>query len=87
MVGARTFLPASRVGMVVDVGTDFPAPMRAALESYGDAMFWFRPRADGAPTTTRALNIYSGEERGSVRPFPLRSLPLSRASAREILMG
>jgi hypothetical protein len=64
MVAARLFLHAKEVGMIVDVGDDFPQPMKAELQAYGEEMFWFRNRIDGERRTTRALNIYSAEERG-----------------------
>jgi hypothetical protein len=54
--------------MIVDQGSDFPRPMRDTLDRFGHEMWWFRPRKEGE-RTTRALNIYQGEERGSVVPF------------------
>lgn len=62
IIGARVFLSPIHVGMIVDIGLDFPDHMRQTLRSYGDAIWHWRDRPDG--TTTRALNIYSGEERG-----------------------
>lgn len=61
IIGARLFLPPSELGIIIDVGTDFPPSMLESLKSYGDEMFAFRA---GERLTTRALNLYSGEERG-----------------------
>ena len=47
--------------MIIDVGTDFPAAIKAQLLAYGEDMWFFRP---GDRLTTRALNIYSEEVRG-----------------------
>lgn len=64
MIGARTFLPASLVGLIVDRGVDFPEEMTDRLGEYGMDMVHFRERTDGDRLTTRAVNIYSGEKRG-----------------------
>jgi hypothetical protein len=64
MIGARTFLPASSVGLIVDRGVDFRLEMQSRLEEYGLDMLHFRDRIDGERLTTRALNLYSGERRG-----------------------
>lgn len=53
--------------MIVDEGADFPPAFREALEAFGREMWWFRPRRGPRgeeEATTRALNIYAGEERG-----------------------
>lgn len=60
IIGARIFLPAHRLCMVVDyTPSTLPAAMRGTLEAYGD-MWIFRERADA---TTRAINTYDGETR------------------------
>ncbi|KAI0080739.1 Ribokinase-like protein [Panus rudis PR-1116 ss-1] len=61
-IGARIWLPAEKVGMIVDRGPDFPDDIQRQLEDYGSDMWLFR---DGkASVTTRALNIYKGDTRG-----------------------
>lgn len=55
-------LPAHKLGMVVDQGSDFPEDIGAALRSYGESMWLFRSQPDVG--TTRALNFYKGEHRG-----------------------
>ncbi|KAF8524731.1 Ribokinase-like protein [Gautieria morchelliformis] len=60
-IGARIFLEASQIGMVVDKGSDFPPDILQILLSYGQGMWLFRNREIG---TTRALNKYTGEFRG-----------------------
>ncbi|CAD6907521.1 unnamed protein product [Tilletia caries] len=73
-VGARVWLPPSDLSMVVDRGDDFPAAVQAALDAYdrsipssrpsvSSSMWKYRPRTDGHGTT-RALNIYEGQQRG-----------------------
>lgn len=64
VLGARMFLPPSRLGMIVDYtpGT-MPPAMRSRLAQYGPEMYCFRLRDDGDPTA-RAVNRYKGEERG-----------------------
>jgi hypothetical protein len=64
MIGARAFLPASYVGLIIDEGIDFPPTMKATLEEYGKEMLHFRDRTDGDRLTTRTLNLSSGERRG-----------------------
>ncbi|KAK0526827.1 hypothetical protein OC834_004661 [Tilletia horrida] len=75
-IGARMWLPPSDLSMVIDCGDDFPANVRAALEAYRQSpstsakfsestgtLWRYRPRTDGHGTT-RALNIYKGQQRG-----------------------
>ncbi|KAK0526126.1 hypothetical protein OC842_005285 [Tilletia horrida] len=75
-IGARMWLPPSDLSMVIDCGDDFPANVRAALEAYRQSpstsakssestgtLWRYRPRSDGHGTT-RALNIYKGQQRG-----------------------
>ncbi|KAI0303136.1 Ribokinase-like protein [Russula brevipes] len=57
-IGARIWLPASEVGMIVDKGVDFPQTLDAALRTYGESMWFFREQPGAA--TTRALNTYTG---------------------------
>ncbi|KAF8351103.1 Ribokinase-like protein [Amanita rubescens] len=61
-IGARIWLPADQLGMIIDRGRDFPEDVYAALMNYGEQMWVFRDRDDGL--TTRALNSYRGEHRG-----------------------
>jgi hypothetical protein len=61
MIGARIFLPASAVGVIVDRGIDFPSEIQTRLEEYGLDMLHFRDRTDGECLTTRALGLYSGQ--------------------------
>jgi hypothetical protein len=67
-------LPASETGMIVDKGVDFPQEIDDALKSYGEDMWLFRNRP-GAGTTTRALNRYTGDNRGCA--LARRILPVS----------
>ena len=57
-------LGPGEVGMIVDRGHDFPAHIQAKLDSYGPEMWLFRD--DPTRGTTKALNHYRGEYRGSV---------------------
>jgi len=80
IIGARVWLPSSDLSMVIDKGIDFPADIEAALAHYSrsannettsapsdsssSTMMWkYRARIDGHGTT-RALNIYKGQQRG-----------------------
>ncbi|KAK0570054.1 hypothetical protein OC861_000361 [Tilletia horrida] len=71
-IGARVWLPSSQLSMVIDRGDDFPAPVQADLQRYeasdkveteNKSMWRYRQRGDGYGTT-RALNIYKGQQRG-----------------------
>ena len=78
-------LPTHKVGMIVDRGNDFPADIQSALEAYGSDMWLFRD--DQERVTTRAANIYRGDNRGSaVVPCftPLSRLKASSYSASNI---
>ncbi|KDQ64817.1 hypothetical protein JAAARDRAFT_64637 [Jaapia argillacea MUCL 33604] len=61
-IGARIWLSADRLGMVVDRGHDFPDAIQQKLLSYGQDMWLFRDNPD-CPTTC-ALNSYRGDHRG-----------------------
>ncbi|GAA6000030.1 hypothetical protein JCM10207_006020 [Rhodosporidiobolus poonsookiae] len=61
MVGARVFLPPTRVGILVDRGNDWPKAVEDELREYGEAMWVYRDKPD--EPTTRALNLYRGEHR------------------------
>ncbi|KAI0763271.1 Ribokinase-like protein [Irpex lacteus] len=61
-VGARIWLPPTKVGMIVDRGNDFPADIQASLDAYGKEMWLYRD--DPTRGTTRAENLYRGEVRG-----------------------
>ncbi|KAH9951812.1 Ribokinase-like protein [Amylocystis lapponica] len=61
-IGARIWLPAATVGMIIDRGHDFPDETQKKLDSYGKDMWLFRDHSDRG--TTRALNSYKGDTRG-----------------------
>lgn len=48
--------------MIVDRGSDFPADIQEALYNFGSDMWLFRD--DPQRGTTRAINLYRGEQRG-----------------------
>lgn len=56
-------LHASQVGMIVDRGHDFPEHIQQSLDAYGKDMWLYRD--DMSRETTKALNEYKGETRGS----------------------
>ncbi|KZT32126.1 Ribokinase-like protein [Sistotremastrum suecicum HHB10207 ss-3] len=58
-IGARIWLPAHEIGMIVDRGNDFPEDVQRQLDAYGSEMWHFRDNANRG--TTRAVNIYRGE--------------------------
>jgi hypothetical protein len=63
IVGARIFLPAEQLGMILDYTPHtLPAQIKARLDSLGDEMFVYRQRHDGHPTC-RAVNRYKGQLR------------------------
>ena len=55
-------LPPSKIGMIVDRGSNFPQNVQQSLDVYGSEMWLFRD--DPARVTTRAVNIYRGDNRG-----------------------
>ncbi|GAA5833361.1 hypothetical protein JCM9279_001503 [Rhodotorula babjevae] len=61
ILGARMWLPAPRVGIVVDRGNDWPDKVERELRAYGEDMWEFRDKPE--EPTTRALNLYTGEHR------------------------
>ncbi|KAF9076417.1 Ribokinase-like protein [Rhodocollybia butyracea] len=61
-IGARIWLPAEQVGMIIDKGYDFPPEIESKLKIYGDEMWFFRPQEKAR--TTRALNLYTSDHRG-----------------------
>ncbi|BGP40466.1 hypothetical protein JCM10449v2_004428 [Rhodotorula kratochvilovae] len=61
ILGARVWLPPTRLGIVVDRGSDWPDKVEEELRAYGEEMWEFREKP-GEPTT-RALNLYTGEHR------------------------
>ncbi|EMD41032.1 hypothetical protein CERSUDRAFT_111603 [Gelatoporia subvermispora B] len=61
-IGARIWLPAEKVGMIVDRGDDFPAAIQEKLDAFGEEMWLFRNNP--GTETTRALNSYRGDHRG-----------------------
>ncbi|SPO26760.1 related to MAK32 protein [Ustilago trichophora] len=69
-IGARPFLPPSELCMIVDRGCDWKLQDQSVLDRFNRtvtpnhqerSMWHFRSRPDG---TTRAVNIYKGEQRG-----------------------
>ncbi|KAH8113426.1 Ribokinase-like protein [Phellopilus nigrolimitatus] len=62
-LGARIWLPPNRIGMIVDRGGDFPPEIQASLAAFGEDMWLFRD--DPQRVTTRAVNIYRGDNRGA----------------------
>lgn len=69
-IGARPFLPPSELCMIVDRGFDWRVEDQAVLDQFNPtvtpnheerSMWHFRSRPDA---TTRAVNIYKGEQRG-----------------------
>ncbi|KAF7355148.1 Ribokinase-like protein [Mycena sanguinolenta] len=62
-IGARVWLPASQVGMIIDHGSDFPPDMESKLAEFGKEMWIYRDQPSG---TTRALNTYRGDHRRCV---------------------
>ncbi|GAA5862695.1 hypothetical protein JCM8547_003515 [Rhodosporidiobolus lusitaniae] len=61
MIGARIWLPPTRVGILVDRGNDWPKEVEEELGQYGRKMWIMRDKPD--EPTTRALNLYTGEHR------------------------
>ncbi|KAM0750778.1 Ribokinase-like protein [Meredithblackwellia eburnea MCA 4105] len=59
IVGARMWLPPTKIGIVVDRGTDFPVETQRTLDGMGE-MWHYR---DQDRPTTRALNLYTGDHR------------------------
>ena len=63
MIGARIFLPPSRLGMIVNhTDETLPKWMRTRLESYGPEMWYFKDRKDGKGTC-RSLQTYQSGSR------------------------
>lgn len=64
-IGARVFLPPSSIQMMIDRGSDWRPSDQAVLDKFDlpsrRSMWHYRTRPDG---TTRAVNIYRGEQRG-----------------------
>ncbi len=70
-IGARLWLPPSALQMIIDRGCDWRPSDQAVLDRFdctpstsaagGASMWHYRTRNDG---TTRAVNIYKGEQRG-----------------------
>jgi len=63
MIGARVFLPSSRLGMIIDHTPDtLPARIKNDLDHLAPEAFIYRVRTDGQPTL-RAVNRYKGQLR------------------------
>jgi hypothetical protein len=75
-IGARVWLSASQVGMIIDRGPDFPPAMESKLAGFGQEMWFYRTQPSG---TTRAINTYRGDHRRSgevdIDPTPLPDVP------------
>lgn len=66
IIGARMFLPASRLGLMIDyTPSTFPPSMQEKLQAYGSEIWEFRERTDGH-ATCRAVQRYKGDQRVSV---------------------
>lgn len=71
-IGARMWLEPSQISMVIDRGTDFKPEWQAALDAYtasqtqasSPGLWKWRDRTGTGELTTRAVNIYRGEQRG-----------------------
>ncbi|EIW61851.1 Ribokinase-like protein [Trametes versicolor FP-101664 SS1] len=61
-IGARIWLPPSKLGMIIDRGNDFPSHIQGVLDAFGSDMWLFRDNPDRG--TARARNSYQGESRG-----------------------
>ncbi|KAI5479845.1 hypothetical protein MNV49_002403 [Pseudohyphozyma bogoriensis] len=61
IVGSRMWLPAEKLGIVVDRGNDWPLEVEKKLATFGPAMWHYRDQPHRP--TTRALNLYTGERR------------------------
>ncbi|OJT10494.1 hypothetical protein TRAPUB_12932 [Trametes pubescens] len=61
-IGARIWLPPSKLGVIIDRGNDFPPHIQGVLDAYGSDMWLFRDHPDRL--TARARNSYQGESRG-----------------------
>ncbi|KAH0587375.1 hypothetical protein H2248_006172 [Termitomyces sp. 'cryptogamus'] len=60
-IGARIWLSAEEIGMIIDKGYDFPTSIETKLSIYGPDMWIFRDQPNRL--TTHALNSYRGEHR------------------------
>jgi len=68
MIGARMFLPPSRLGMVINCSSStLPGWMKDRLKSFGEGMWYFKERRDGRGTT-RSVQTYTDNVR-SVDPL------------------
>jgi hypothetical protein len=58
MIGARIFLPPSRLGMIVNYSpSTLPKWMKDRLNSFGEEMWYFEERLDRLGTT-RSVQVY-----------------------------
>ena len=71
-IGARMFLQDDQISMIVDKGIDFEPKVLEQLNEYGREMWIYREHADRG--TTRALNLYRGDNRGLVYSSVLYSI-------------
>lgn len=74
-IGARIWLPATSIGMVVDTGSDFEPSLRRSLAAFGEQIWLYRENS--VRKTTRARNTYLGERRGcGLKKFAILSVDL-----------
>lgn len=74
ILGARMWLPAEQLALVVDRGSDWQSQVQQRLDEFGQMWYWREKEG----LTTTALNLYTGEHRGTAT---LRSwLPLDGSS-------
>lgn len=62
ILGARCWLPATALGLIVDRGDDWEQSVQDKLEKFGKEMWHFRDNKGMG--TCRALNLYTGQHRG-----------------------
>ncbi|GAA5831768.1 hypothetical protein JCM5353_006629 [Sporobolomyces roseus] len=58
--GSRVWLPAPRVGILVDRGKDWNSEIQNKLDEFGKDMWTYREKEE---ETTKALNLYIGQHR------------------------
>ena len=61
--GSRVWLPAPRVGILVDRGKDWNSEIQNKLDEFGKDMWTYREKEE---ETTKALNLYIGQHRGEI---------------------
>lgn len=70
LIGSRIWLSPKLLGMIVDMGSDFPKEIHNTLNSYeNEDSNMFIYRSDSDKETTRAVNIYTDQKRELVNYF------------------